>query len=140
MSKRKHLKLLEAVLTNDTRSIVSAIKESLDERSINKIKAKIDEKTSDYLNESKNIDRLEKYINTNKNPNTAQSARLMFEDDGRDVNVDWQTANGLLTLYNGLKPEQKQSFEKNMDKNLDTFMVLVKFAKEKDLIGSNEEN
>jgi transcription antitermination factor NusG len=122
--------ILEAILKQDSHQIVNTIRQSLQSKSLLKLQKKIQEEKLSFekLNES-NLKILEKLSTGSQ----SKVETLQFKN-GDEVDIDFQTAKGLYTLYSSINPAQKKKFEDSLEKNLVTYMQLIKFAKDKNIL------
>lgn len=123
--------LLDALLKNDTAVVVNEIKKSLELRSVRQIKQQISEAKFELENlQENNLKILEKLATANASK-VQQTLRF---NNGDDIDVDQQTAKGLFTLYSGLNDRQKIKFEDSLQNSIVSYMQLIKFAKDKNIL------
>jgi len=120
----KNIKILESLLKDDSISIIDSIKESLTEKSNLRLREIINEDVDNYLQETRN---LEKIKNASENP---EAEEILIFDDGKNISLDYEVANDLLTFYNAVDKEAKKKFEHMVQKDADSYMKLVDLARE----------
>ncbi|MDD4757291.1 MAG: hypothetical protein PHG29_14535 [Prolixibacteraceae bacterium] len=123
--------LLDALLKNDSLAIVGEIKKSLQSKSIQEIKQQISEAQFELENlQENNL----KILETLATSNASSLHKTLQFKNGDDIDVDKQTAKGLFTLYSGLNDRQKVKFEDSLQNSIVSYMQLIKFAKDKNIL------
>jgi uncharacterized coiled-coil protein SlyX len=123
--------LLDALLKNDSLAIVGEIKKSLQSKSIQEIKQQISEAQFELENlQENNL----KILETLATSNASSLHKTLQFKNGDDIDIDKQTAKGLFTLYSGLNDRQKVKFEDSLQNSIVSYMQLIKFAKDKNIL------
>lgn len=128
-----NIKILEALLKDDAVTLVESIKQALTEKSVTKIKKKIQIESFAYLNESTNYKKIEQHVNNyvgvGKGSN-APKLSLHFKD-GTTISLDTNTANGLVTLHSSVGHSTKKQLENRLDQSLASYMQMINYGKRK---------
>jgi uncharacterized coiled-coil protein SlyX len=115
----------------DALAIVGEIKKSLQSKSIQEIKQQISEAQFELENlQENNL----KILETLATSNASSLHKTLQFKNGDDIDIDKQTAKGLFTLYSGLNDRQKVKFEDSLQNSIVSYMQLIKFAKDKNIL------